>query len=110
MGRGSLGASRGIAAATASSSPEAAATLATGSTDKAQRVAKKLNKLHGSLLTVKRVTYRVGDHTAVLSSTATRDGIEYLVRTSTSSSGATQTHRSSDFNAIKAIAKKHLGV
>lgn len=109
MGRGSLGASRGIAAATASSSPEAAATLATGSTDKAQRVAKKLNKLHGSLLTVKRVTYRVGDHTAVLSSTATRNGIEYLVRTSTSS-GATQTHRSSDFNAIKAIAKKHLGV
>lgn len=40
-----------------------------------------------------------------------RSGLEYLVQTSTSTgNGAAQTHRSSDFSEIKAIAKKHLGV
>lgn len=38
-----------------------------------------------------------------------RSGLEYLVQTSTGN-GAAQTHRSSDFSEIKAIAKKHLGV
>lgn len=38
-----------------------------------------------------------------------RSGLEYLVQTSTGN-GAAQTHRSSDFREIKAIAKKHLGV
>lgn len=38
-----------------------------------------------------------------------RSGLEYLVQTSTGN-GAAQTHLSSDFSEIKAIAKKHLGV
>lgn len=108
MGRGTLGTSRGIAAATSTAAP-GATNQSSGSSQQAQRVAKKLGKLHKSLLTIKRVTYRVGDNTAVLSSTMGRSGLEYLVQTSTSN-GAAQTHRSSDFSEIKAIAKKHLGV
>lgn len=107
MGRGTLGTSRGIAAATSTAAPSSTSSQVL--TPQEQSTAKRLNKLHRSYLFTKRQTYHIGDRTAVISATDSNGSMMYILQTREGTNAA-QTQQSTDFNAIKAAAKKHLRV
>ena len=108
MGRGTLGTSRGIAAATSGSIPSAALSHID------QLTAKGLNNLHGSKLMGRGKRYTIGGRSAAFRATLVlQPDNSYKPRyklTLTDSSGASQTQQSYDFYTLKAAAKKHLGV
>ena len=106
MGRGTLGSSRGIAAATSGVVPNFR-----GLTPQEQFYAQHLENLDLPQVLAKRYTYHIGDRTAEVYSTrvAGKRGKMFAV-TTTDAKGNSQTQHSWDFEAIKNIARKHLGV